>query len=196
MGNPRPGDRTVRVMAACCVMPDRQLQLRLRAGESLPTNLCWLIDDGYLMLSSWQGQAEPTILGIWGPGSVVIPSLIGIAPLQLTSLSSVQVEEWLPSQEEEQRFLGEQIHQLSTLLLFTRMRPAETRLFQLLLWLGERFGRVNSRGVSLSFLTMNLTHRHLAEIAGMTRVTVTKALTRFRQEGRLLREGDDELLLP
>ena len=43
---------------------------------------------------------------------------------------------------------------------------------------------------------MNLTHRHLADIAGTTRVTVTKALTRFRQEGSLLKEGTDELLLP
>jgi len=41
---------------------------------------------------------------------------------------------------------------------------------------------------------MNLTHRNLAEMTGMTRVTVTKALIRFRQEGRIARQGDDELL--
>jgi biotin operon repressor len=42
---------------------------------------------------------------------------------------------------------------------------------------------------------MNLTHRHLAEISGLTRVTVTKAISHFRQEGYLLKEGCDELLL-
>lgn len=80
--------------------------------------------------------------------------------------------------------------------MLSRIRRAEVRLFQLLLWLGERFGRVSSRGVSLSFDEMNLTHRHLAELAGTTRVTVTKALARFRQEGSLIKEGTDELLRP
>lgn len=41
---------------------------------------------------------------------------------------------------------------------------------------------------------MNLMHRNLADMTGMTRVTVTKALIRFRQEGRLLKQGDEELL--
>ena len=41
---------------------------------------------------------------------------------------------------------------------------------------------------------MNLTHRNLAEITGMTRVTVTKSLIRFRQEGWLSKQGHDELL--
>ena len=81
------------------------------------------------------------------------------------------------------------------LLRLSRMRPAELRLFQLLLWIGERFGRVSRRGVSLSFDDMYLTHRHLAEISGLTRVTVTKAISHFRQQGYLLREGVDELLL-
>jgi CRP-like cAMP-binding protein len=67
-------------------------------------------------------------------------------------------------------------------------------LFRLLIWLGKRFGRVSSQGISLSFSGMNLTHRNLAEMTGMTRVTVTKALIRFRQEGRIARQGDDELL--
>jgi CRP-like cAMP-binding protein len=54
------------------------------------------------------------------------------------------------------------------LLLLSRVRRAEDRLFQLLLWLGQRFGRVSSRGVSISFEDMNLTHRQLAEISVIT----------------------------
>jgi hypothetical protein len=179
------------------VMSDRSLRLHLRAGESLPCNVSWLIDDGFLRVVSWSDQSEDLLtLGLWGPGDLVIPALIGIEPLQLMSLSAVQVEEVSPTSQQQQQFLLDHLHHTSTLLLLSRVRPAETRLFRLLLWLGERFGRVNSRGVSLSFDEMNLTHRHLADIAGTTRVTVTKALTRFRQEGSLLKEGADELLLP
>jgi CRP-like cAMP-binding protein len=61
--------------------------------------------------------------------------------------------------------------------------------------MGERFGRISSRGVSLSLEDMNLTHRHMAEIAGLTRVTVTKAMSHFRQQRYLIKEGCDELLL-
>ena len=178
-------------------MSDRSLRLTLRAGESLPCNVCWHIDDGFLRVASWSDQAdERHTLGIWGPGDLVIPALISVEPLELLSLSAVQVEEADPTPEQAQQFLVDHVHHTSTLLLLSRVRRAENRLFQLLLWLGERFGRVSSRGVSLSFDDMNLTHRHLAELSGTTRVTVTKALARFRQEGSLIKEGADELLRP
>ena len=178
-------------------MSDRLLRLQLGAGESLPRNVCWRIEDGFLRVASWTDHSRDLFtLGIWGPGDLVVPTLIGIEPVELLSLSAVQVEEVSPTPEQQQRFLSDHLHHTSTLLLLSRVRPAETRLFRLLLWLGQRFGRVSSRGVSLSFDEMNLTHRHLADMAGMTRVTVTKALTRFRQEGSLLKEGGDELMRP
>ena len=177
------------------LMSDRSLRLSLRAGQSLPCNVAWRIDDGYLRVVSWGEQVDPLTLGIWGPGDLVIPALIGVEPIELLSLSAVQVEEVRPTAEEQQRFLVDQLRQMCSLLLLSRVRPAETRLFQLLLWLGQRFGRVNSQGVSLSFDDMNLTHRQLAEISGATRVTVTKALSRFRQEGHLIKDGRDDWLL-
>ena len=54
----------------------------------------------------------------------------------------------------------------------------------------------NSIGVSLSPTEMNLTHRNLAELAGSTRVTVTKSLTRFKQEGVIITSGQDDVLIP
>jgi CRP-like cAMP-binding protein len=41
----------------------------------------------------------------------------------------------------------------------------------------------------------SLTHQQLADIVGMTRVTVTKALTRFRQTGLVAGQGRGSLLL-
>jgi DNA-binding transcriptional MocR family regulator len=43
---------------------------------------------------------------------------------------------------------------------------------------------------------MNLTHRQLAEMASVSRVTVTKALGQFRLQGWLQRIGDTEILSP
>lgn len=175
-------------------MAQRHLRLRLSAGESLPTSLSWMLDDGYVVLRAWNEDDTTTTLGIWGPGDLVIPSLIHDRPVHLCSLSPVQVEERMATAEDQRVFLGQHVLQLTTLLQLARIRRAEDRLFRLLIWLGKRFGRVSSHGISLSFSGMNLTHRNLAEMTGMTRVTVTKALIRFRQEGRIARQGDDELL--
>ncbi len=71
----------------------------------------------------------------------------------------------------------------------------ETRLFRLLAWLCQRYGRVSRRRVSLSFQERNLTHRQQAEIAGMTRVTVTQALSHYGQAEMMVRAGNDELLM-
>lgn len=176
-------------------MSARDLHLSLQASTAVPCNLNWRVEDGYLRVASWNAQGERFTLGLWGPGELVIPSLIAVAPLQLLALSAARVEEASPSAEEREAFLFHQSLQIATLLRLSRCRPAELRMFQLLLWIGERFGRVSSRGVSLSLEDMNLTHRLLAELSGLTRVTVTKAMSHFRQEGFLVKDGPDELLL-
>jgi CRP-like cAMP-binding protein len=173
----------------------RHLHLSLQAGAEVPCHLSWRINEGYLRISSWCDRGEPFTLGLWGSGDLVIPALVTLSPIHLHSLSLARVEEAHPSHEQREAFLLHQCLQTSTLLRLSRARPAESRLFQLLVWMGERFGRVSSRGVSLSFEDMNLTHRHLAEISGLTRVTVTKALSHFRQAGYLIKEGSDDLLL-
>jgi hypothetical protein len=139
-------------------MPDSPLRFSLGSGQSLPCHLGWRIEDGYLRMTNWSDQADTVTLGIWGPGDLVIPSLIGVNPVELVSLSAIQVVEAKATLQDERRFLIDQVGQASALL-------------------------------------KNLTHRHLAEIAGMTRVTVTKALSHYRQAGMMVREGSDELLI-
>ncbi len=177
-------------------MTMRHLQLSLHAGSTVPCNLSWQIEDGYLQLNSWGDQGESFTLGLWGPGDVVILSLVTFTPLRLLALSAARIHEVSPSEGDREAFLLQHSQQIATLLKLSRTRPAEVRLFHLLTWMGQRFGRVSRRGVSLCFEEMNLTHRSLAEIAGLTRVTVTKAISQFRQAGALVREGDDEWLLP
>jgi CRP-like cAMP-binding protein len=83
---------------------------------------------------------------------------------------------------------------MGMLLQLTRIRPAEARLFNLLIWLGERFGTTTDQGRSVPLEAMNLTHRQLAEMSSVSRVTVTKSLGQFRQRGWLQRVGELEVL--
>jgi CRP-like cAMP-binding protein len=43
---------------------------------------------------------------------------------------------------------------------------------------------------------MRFTHKTLADICGLTRVTVTKALNRYKVDGTLQQVSKDDLLIP
>ena len=176
------------------IMPERGLQLALEAGQSLPVHLCWRVNDGYLRLTGRTELAEIFTLGIWGPGEIVMPELLSQQPVELRALSAALVHEWDPDPKERQSCSAVQIRQMGMLLQLTRIRPVEARLYNLLAWLGERFGSSTERGLSVPLEAMHLTHRQLAEMASVSRVTVTKALGHFRQQGLLKRVGAHEVL--
>ena len=92
-------------------MSHRCLRLSLRSDETLPVNLCWRVERGYVSLWRWGAEGEPHTLGIWGPGEVVIPALIGLSGLELRSLSALVVEEEEASSAMERQFLEDQLRQ-------------------------------------------------------------------------------------
>jgi hypothetical protein len=175
-------------------MSERRLQLALGVGQSLPVHTCWRVNDGYVRATGRSTQADVYTLGIWGPSEILIPELLAQKQIELRALSSAHVHEWSPQPDELHCFSTTHIQQMGVLLELTRIRPAEARLFHLLIWLSERFGTSTEQGRSVPLEAMNLTHRQLAEMASVSRVTVTKALGHFRQQGWLQRVGELEVL--
>lgn len=176
------------------VMSQRCLQLALDASQALPVELSWQIKQGYVHAKSWTEQGDLMPLGIWGPGDLVIPDRLTIQPVELRALSGLMVQECCPNSLEVQAFEVSHIQQMSLLFRLSRIRPAEKRLFILLKWLGDRFGQPSCKGLRLPLAAMNLTHRQLGDLSSMTRVTVTKTLSLFRQQGWLVPDRDEELL--
>ncbi|MBD2717981.1 MULTISPECIES: Crp/Fnr family transcriptional regulator [unclassified Synechococcus] len=177
-------------------MPARPLQLTLRADDHVPADISWRIDDGYIRANTWNEEGESITLGIWGPGDLITPIGCDVTPYELISLTRVVVVEFEPSEGETLDFMRDLFTQTTQLLQIHRVRPADSRLLRLLHWIGARFGRVSTSGTTLSLEDMNLTHRQLADIAGMTRVTVTKSLTRFRSKGQVVKVSEADLLVP
>jgi len=105
------------------------------------------------------------------------------------------VEHALPTTADLQQALSEHLHILEELFQINRVRSAEDRLLHLLVWIGKRFGMVNSQGHRISLRELNLTHKALGDICGLTRVTVTKNLSLFRQRGILHDVGHGDLLI-
>ncbi len=174
-----------------------RLRLSLSVNDQIPLSRHWLVEDGYVRWACWNDQYELVSLGVWGPGDLILvqPDWIQSGH-ELRCLTRAVVEEAKPSAEEIHLSVHRQLRQLSQLTLIGRIRPADQRLMELLVWIGETFGSVNSNGIRLSLVDMNLTHRGLAELSGLTRVTVTKSLNRFKAEGLIRSLGDTDLLVP
>ncbi|MEB3166509.1 MAG: Crp/Fnr family transcriptional regulator [Cyanobacteriota bacterium] len=150
--------------------------------------------DGYIRATGQTDLEEIYTLGIWGPGEILMPQLLSLQPMELRALSRARIQEWNPDSDEQNLCSKIQINQMGMLLRLTRVRPVEARLFNLLIWLSERFGADAEQGRSVPLESMNLTHRQLAEMASVSRVTVTKALGQFRQQGWLQRIDDLDVL--
>jgi CRP-like cAMP-binding protein len=170
----------------------KPLRLSLPPNGVLPAGLTWLIHDGYLRTTSWDDEGEAITLGIWGPGELVSNAHSGLDPVDVQCLSSVVVEQHNPNDAETIALLRQQIRNTEEIFEINRIRSAERRLLMLLRWLGQ----VNSSGYRFSLKDMNLTHRALGEVSGLTRVTVTKNLNRYKTIGLLQSVSEADLLIP
>jgi CRP-like cAMP-binding protein len=174
----------------------RALRLTLLPNDVLPEGLSWRIQDGYIRTAALDEEGETITLGIWGPGEWVTSAYSALRPVDVQCLSTVVVEQLEPTDAEVLAFLRQQIRNTEEIFEINRIRSAEDRLLRLLRWIGERFGQVSSRGYRLSLKDMNLTHKALAEICGLTRVTVTKNLNRYKTLGLLQKVSEADLLIP
>lgn len=174
----------------------RRLRLRLQPNDVLPAGISWSILEGYVRTSSWDQQGDAFTLAIWGPGEWLSSAYSALSPLEMLCISHVFVEQYEPSEADVLAFLKRQIQMTEQLFEINRMRSAELRLLALLRWISVRFGQVNSHGHRFSLKEMNLTHRDLADLCGLTRVTVTKNLNRYKSLGLLRSVGEADLLIP
>ena len=176
--------------------PTQLLRLTLQPHDVLPDGLSWRFLEGYIRASAWDEEGEAITLGLWGPGDWVTNAHSALQPVDVQCLSTVLVEQFHPNDSELLEYLRLQIRNTEEIFQINRIRSAEHRLLMLLRWIGTRFGQVSSKGYRLSLREMNLTHKALAEICGLTRVTVTKNLNRYKALGLLQKVSDDDLMLP
>lgn len=174
----------------------RTLQLTLHPQDVLPEAMSWRIHEGYVRALTWDLEGECITLGLWGPGDVISSEDPGLNPLELQCLTTVVIEHVELEPDVHHSQLRRERQMLAELLTIQRIRSADRRLLATLNWLGQSFGQVNSHGCRFSLSELNLTHKALAELCGLTRVTVTKLLSRFRVDGQLVPVSNRDLLIP
>lgn len=156
-------------------------------GDSIPLrpDILWRIEGGAVRTFTWCEEGTLITLGYWGPGDVVGHVLSRVKPYSIECLTSVEVS-ILPSKLWYQAVdvLILHIQQAEELRSIVHRKPASVRLWQFLVWLGQKFGRDVEQG---RLIELEVTHQEIADAVNMTRVTVTRLLQQFEEEGMLLR---------
>ena len=148
-------------------------------------DVLWRIDRGAVRTVTWSEQGTVITLGYWGTGDVVGHSLSRVKPYQIECLTSVemsilQTEQWYQALDA----MLIHIQQAEELLSIVHRKPVSLRLWQFLVWLSQKFGCDIEQG---RLIDLGLTHQEMAEVINTTRVSVTRMLQQFEDEGMLLR---------
>ncbi|MBW4563462.1 MAG: Crp/Fnr family transcriptional regulator [Mojavia pulchra JT2-VF2] len=143
--------------------------------------ILWKIETGFVRTFTYLEDGTTVALGLWGPGDIVGKALSSLEPYQIECLTRVEatilpLDEWHQSTET----LLAHIKQAEELMVIRSHKKVETMLIKLLAWLSKKFGSEVEKG---RLIDMRLTHEDLAEMLGSTRVTITRILGQFEQEG-------------
>ncbi|MBD2435197.1 Crp/Fnr family transcriptional regulator [Nostoc sp. FACHB-110] len=144
-------------------------------------NILWQIEKGFVRTFTYLEDGTTVALGLWGPGDTVGKALSKMEPYQMECLTKVEVsiipiEEWFQPKET----LLAHIQQAQELMVIRSYKKVDTMLIKLLAWLSKKFGSDVEKG---RLIDMRLTHEDLAEMLGSTRVTITRILGQFEEEG-------------
>lgn len=147
----------------------------------------WLLKSGIVRTLTYQEDGTVVALGLWSAGDVVGLPLSSANPYlieALTEVSAVSIDssEWQPPAD----VLLSYLQQTERLMILRANRRAELALLGILRWLADRFGQQVNRGY---LIDLKVTHQDLAEFSGTTRVTVTRLLRQFEQQGVIYRRS-------
>lgn len=159
----------------------------------LHPNVLLQIERGVVRSLTWSEEGTATTLGYWGVGDVVGQPLSCVQPYEIECLSIVETS-YIPAPEWEKASdaIFRHVQQTEELLCIIRQANTHARLLQLLTWLARKFARKVERG---RLIELRLTHQELAEVIGTTRVTVTRLLSQFEQEGIICRPRRHSIVL-
>lgn len=155
--------------------------------ESIPLQpeSIWLLQKGIVKTTTWNSDNTVICLGYWGAGDVLGQPLSKAKPYHIKCITDVEA---ICIPLANKNFVLEHIfayvQQLEQFLCIIRIEKVSDRLYKVLCWLADKFGREIDRGI---ILDLSITHQELAELVGATRQTVTKIINQFEEEETVIR---------
>jgi PAS domain S-box-containing protein len=155
---------------------------------SLYPLLIWYVNKGLVKLSTFSETGGEILTGLATSGMIFGFSLTSLPIYQATALAEVELVSFYLSEIEVLPSLTEvilpkiqqRLQQTEKFLFIAVQRKVEDRLHNLLQLLEQHIGESVTGGTRLAF---RLTHEDIASACGTTRVTITRLLGKFQDEG-------------
>lgn len=147
----------------------------------------WWLKSGVVRTLTYQDDGNIITLGLWGPGDLVGTSLSRVSPYLVEAITNVEAvsiteADWqLPPE-----LLSRYWQQTEILLLARANRRADVALLEVLQWLAHRFGLQVEQG---ALINLRITHQDLADLSGLSRVTVTRLLSQLEDQQLIHRKS-------
>lgn len=171
----------------------RQQTFTCRQLVPVPSKGLLRIERGAVRTVTWNEQGTPITLGYWGVGDVLGHPHSGVQPYQIECKTHVEIS-YIPANSCD-RALDEilaHVRQNQEFFCIVRSESLQSRLLQLLIWLGQKFGREVAQGL---LIDLRLTHQEISEALGITRITVTRLMARLEEEGFIDRSRPQYIVL-
>lgn len=173
-----------------------------RSGQAIPmyAHDIWIVCRGIVQLSTLYSTGDEALLGLISSSMPFGLPLTSIYPYQATALTDVDLMRLTMTEIEQSpllaqgvfRHLNRRLRQTEAFLALVGHRRVYDRLCHLLLLLAQEMGQPTPQGMRLN---IRLTHQHLANATGTTRVTVTRLLGQLRESGWLTIDTDHHLII-
>lgn len=178
-------------MTVSLLARDRPIEPRLtnftrRSLLPLRRDSLWLIKSGVVRTLTILEDGTAVTLGLWGEGDIVGKVLSQANPYQIECLTAVEVT-LIPEQNWHEVTQAMLLHMQRSeeFIEILHYRQAESSLLRLFGWLAKRFGQQVEQGKRID---LRLTHQDIADLIGLTRVTVTRLLNEFKRQGIIQRQ--------
>lgn len=180
---------------------DRSL-FHFNKGETIPSEpqAIWLVAEGVVKLTTLSDRGEETLVGLVGDGMVFGACLTALQTYQATALSEVKLaliatSEVMQSPRLAQTLLAsfkQRLQQTENLLAIYGQIRVEERFNSLLTLLKQAIGQPVPQGIRLR---ARLTHQDFASACCTTRVTVTRLLGKLQEQGKIVQDAHNHLVL-
>lgn len=173
-----------------------------RSGQPirmLPSEIL-IVCRGVVQIGTLYDSGDEALLGLACPSMPFGLPLTLIRPYQATALTDVDLMRLTLTEIEQSPTLAQglfrqitrRLQQSEAILAMVGYRRVEERLRHLLSLLKQELGQPHPEGTRI---TVRLTHQQLANAIGTTRVTVTRLLSQFQEEGWLTIDSQRHMIL-
>ena len=171
-------------------------------GEVVPfePQTIWLVAEGVVKLTTMSERGEEVIMGLVSDSMVFGSTLTALHTYQAIALSNVQlalisISEVAQSPQLAQALLSsikQRLQQTESLLAIYGQIRVEERLNSFLELLKQVIGQPVDQGIRLR---ARLTHQDFANACCTTRVTVTRLLGKLQEQGKIVQDSHNHLVL-